>query len=334
MKDRCVAITHWVHPEVVHYLESEGCEVIANETKDTLCRAEILARARDAAALMVFMPDKIDDSFLDACPNLKIIAGALRGYDNFDIEACTRRNIWFTIVPALLAGPTAELTVGLLIAVSRRLLEGDDWIRSGQFKGWRPELYSMGLQNSQVGIVGMGQLGKALAKRLRGFDVSMVYSDLQQLSKQEENAIGLQYAEFNTLLSTSHFVILTTPLQPETFHLMNASTIAAMRPGSYLVNPSRGSVVDEQAVAEAITSGQLGGYAADVFEMEDWARPDRPHHIPDALLKDRSHTVFTPHLGSAVADLRLEIALAAARSIVQALNNQVPDRRVNWFHNH
>lgn len=328
MENRHVVITHWVHPEVIHYLESEGCKVTANETRETLPRTEILARAKDAAALMAFMPDAVDESFLDACPNLKIVAGALRGYDNFDVEACAKRNIWFTIVPALLAGPTAELTVGLLIAVSRRLLEGDDWVRSGQFKGWRPELYSLGLQNKQVGIVGMGQLGKALAQRLRGFEVRMVYTDPQRLSNPEENALELQYAEFATLLSTSHFVVLTTPLQPETFHLINASTIAAMRPGSYLVNPSRGSVVDEQAVAMAIQSGHLAGYAADVFEMEDWARSDRPQHIPQMLLDDRAHTVFTPHLGSAVDDLRLEIALDAARSIVQSLNGHTPDRSV------
>ncbi len=331
MKNRRVVITHWVHPEVIHYLESEGCEVIANETKETLSRTEILARARNAAALMVFMPDTVNESFLEACPNLRIIAGALRGYDNFDVEACAKHNIWFTIVPALLAGPTAELTVGLLIAISRRLMEGDNWVRSGQFKGWRPELYSIGLQDKQVGIVGMGQLGQALVQRLRGFDVHLVYTDPQRLSTADESALGLQYAEFATLLGTSHFVVLTTPLQPETFHLINSSTIATMRPGSYLVNPSRGSVVDEQAVAEAIQSGQLAGYAADVFEMEDWARSDRPHYIPQALLEDRVHTVFTPHLGSAVDDLRLEIALDAARSIVQALNGQTPDRRITQF---
>lgn len=328
MENRRIVITHWVHPEVIHYLESEGCEVIANETKDTLPNAEILARARDAVALMMFMPDKVDDSFLDACPKLKIIAGALRGYDNFDVDACAKRKIWFTIVPALLAGPTAELTVGLMIAVSRRVLEGDAWVRSGQFKGWRPELYSIGLQNRQVGIVGMGQLGKALAQRLSGFGVCMVYTDPQRLSNSEENTLGLQYVELETLLSTSHFVVLTTPLQPETFHLINSSTIAAMRSESYLVNPSRGSVVDEQAVAEAIAAGHLAGYAADVFEMEDWARSDRPQGIPQALLEDRNHTVFTPHLGSAVDDLRLEIALDAARSIVQVLKGQTPERSV------
>ncbi|MEM6433705.1 MAG: phosphonate dehydrogenase [Cyanobacteria bacterium P01_D01_bin.115] len=328
MKDRRVVITHWVHPEVIHYLESAGCEVIANDTKGTLPKAEILARAQEAVALMAFMPDQVDASFLDACPKLKIIAGALRGYDNFDVEACTKRNIWFTLVPALLAGPTAELTVGLLIAVSRRLLEGDDWVRSGQFDGWRPELYGTGLQNKQVGIVGMGQLGKALAQRLRGFDARIVYTDPQRLSDLEESSTGLQYEGFYDLLNTSHFVVLTTPLQPDTFHLINSSTIAAMQPGSYLVNPARGSVVDEQAVAAAIASGQLAGYAADVFEMEDWARSDRPHHIPQTLLEDRTRTVFTPHLGSAVADLRLEIALDAASSIVQALNGQAPERRV------
>ena len=171
-----VVLTHWVHSEVLDFLR-QSCEVIANPTRDTLPQDEILRRTKDAQGLMVFMPDSIDATFLDACLELKLIAGALRGYDNFDVAACRDRNIWFTIVPDLLAAPTAELTVGLMIGLGRRMLEGDAHIRSGDFVGWQPILYSPGLLGKTVGIVGMGKLGQALVPRLAGFDCRLIYSD-------------------------------------------------------------------------------------------------------------------------------------------------------------
>lgn len=325
-----VVITHWVHPEIIERL-SDRTTVIANQTKETLSRAEIIKRAKDAHALMVFMPDCIDDEFLAACPQLKVIAGALRGYDNFDVAACTQRKIWFTIVPELLAAPTAELTVGLLLNLARRLLEGDNLIRSGQFQGWRPQLYSTGLQDQTLGIVGMGQLGKALAQRLAGFEMKLFYYDPVPLDPELETTWKIKKLPWKSLLQQSKYVVLNVPLQPETFHLINSDAIAQMQPGSYLINPCRGSVVDEEAVAQAIRSGQLAGYGADVFEMEDWARKDRPHQIPQSLLSDRTSTFFTPHLGSAVHKIRYEIALEAAHNILQVLDGNVPQGKVNYF---
>lgn len=148
-----VLITHWVHPEVIQLLEQE-CEVIANPGRDTLPRAEILARSREAQAIMVFMPDYIDEEFFQACPALRIVAGALKGYDNFDVAACTRHQVWFTVVPDLLTIPTAELAIGLLLGLTRRLREGDALIRSGTFQGWRTQLYGSGLTGRTLGIIG------------------------------------------------------------------------------------------------------------------------------------------------------------------------------------
>jgi phosphonate dehydrogenase len=323
-----VVITHWVHPEVIEFL-SHTCEVVANPTKETLSRQEILSLAIDAEALMVFMPDRIDAEFLQKCPKLKIIAGALRGYDNFDVEACTQQGVWFTIVPTLLADPTAELTIGLLLGLTRRMVEGDAVIRSGQFAGWRPRLYGVGLHHRTLGIVGMGSLGQAFAKRLAGFDMKVLYTDLQPLSSETEQALGLSYVSFETLLAESEFVVLMVPLIAETFHLIDRSTLAQMKPGSFLINPCRGSVVDELAVADALESGHLAGYAADVFEMEDWARSDRPRSIPQALLDAKDKTFFTPHLGSAIHTVRRDIALEAAENILQALRGEVPKGAVN-----
>jgi phosphonate dehydrogenase len=163
-----VVISSWVHPEVIHLLET-SCEVVSNETRGALEKKELLRRCRDAFGLMAFMSERIDDSFLAECPNLRIVACALKGYDNFDIEACTRRGAWLTIIPDLLTAPTAELTIGLMIALGRKMLSGDRLVRSGQFGGWRPILYGQGIEGSTVGILGAGAVGggdRATACRL------------------------------------------------------------------------------------------------------------------------------------------------------------------------
>ncbi len=323
-----VVITHWVHPGVIRLLE-QSCEVIPNTTRETLPREEILRRAQDAHAIMVFMPDTIDDDFLAACPNLKIVAASLKGYDNFDVESCTRRGIWFTIVSDLLTIPTAELAVGLLIGLARRMLDGDRFIRTGEFRGWRPRLYGTGLAGRCLGIVGMGDVGQAIAKRLSGFDAALLYTDPLSLPRHEEEARKLSHVPLDVLLALSDFVLLSVPLSPDTRHLIDEKALAKMKPGSFLINVGRGSVVDEQAVAFAVQSGHLAGYAADVFEFEDWVRKDRPPTVPLSLLEMTGATFLTPHLGSAVEDVRREIALEAARSILQAFAGIKPEGAIN-----
>jgi phosphonate dehydrogenase len=325
---RGVVITHWVHSEVIAFL-SQRCEVIQNTTRETLPREEILKRAGDAHAIMVFMPDLVDEDFLFNCPKLKIIACALKGYDNFDVDACTRRGIWVSIVPDLLTTPTAELAIGLLIGLTRRMLEGDSFVRSGKFNGWRPELYGAGLAGRTLGIIGMGAVGQAIARRLVGYEMNVIYSDPIPLAKEKEDAVGLTRVSLTDLLAYSDFVVPLLPLNPETMHLINTTTISQMKPGSFLINACRGSVVNEQDVADALASGHLAGYAADVFEMEDWARTNRPHHIPQELLDNGKQTFFTPHLGSAVDNVRREIAMEAALNILQALNGKMPQGAIN-----
>jgi phosphonate dehydrogenase len=323
-----IVLTHWVHPETIDFLQTTA-NVIPNTTRETLPREELLSRAKDADALMVFMPDRIDAQFLDACPQLQIVGAALKGYDNFDIDACTKRGIWFSIVPDLLTIPTAELTIGLLLGLTRHLPEGDRRIRSGSFHGWRPELYGAGLTGRTLGIVGMGAVGRAITKRLSGFDMRLVYCDNVALTDDQEQAWGARRVSLNELLATSDFVVPMLPLTQQTLHLFNADTISKMQPGSYLVNACRGSVVDEHAVVEALRTGRLAGYAADVFEMEEWARPDRPDGIPRALLDNTAQTFFTPHLGSAVSEVRIEIERQAASNIIQALAGDRPVGAIN-----
>jgi phosphonate dehydrogenase len=301
-----VVITQQVFPETIQLL-SPHAEVIVGPPN------------RDADALMVFMPDSLDEAFLRSCPNLKIVAAALKGYDNFDVDACTRLGIWFTIVPDLLTEPAAELALGLMLALARNVFAGDRLIRTGEFHGWRPILYGTGLAGSTVGIVGFGAVGRALARMLQGFSCTVQHHD-----PSVEHSIPLE-----TLLASSDFILPLLPLTPDTLHLFNRETLDRIRPGAYLINVSRGSVVDEEAVADALESGQLAGYAADTFEMEDWARHDRPRQINPRLLRLTDRTLFTPHLGSAVASTRREIELAAANNILQALRGERPSGAIN-----
>jgi phosphonate dehydrogenase len=273
----------------------------------------------DADALMVFMPDSLDEEFLQCCPNLQIVAGALKGCDNFDVEACTRLGIWFTVVPDLLTEPTAELALALLLGLSRNVLAGDRLIRSGEFQGWRPILYGTGLAGSVIGIIGFGAVGRALSRMLQGFSCRVQYHD-----PSIDGSIPLE-----TLLASSDFVLPLLPLNTQTFHLIGRQALIQMKRGSYLINVSRGSVVDEEAIAEALEAGHLAGYAADTFEMEDWARRNRPRQINPRLLQLTDRTLFTPHLGSAVASARLQIELAAAQNILQALRGERPSGAIN-----
>lgn len=322
-----VVVTNWVHPEVTDYL-STHLEVDANSSREPWSHDALLARATDADALLAFMTDRVDGAFLERCPRLRIAACALKGADNFDVEACARRGVHVTIVPDLLTAPTAELTVGLMIALGRNVLAGDALVREGNFRGWRPTLYGRGLAGSTVAVLGMGAVGRALAGRLRGFGCALVYYDERRLDPADEDALGLTYLPFDALLERGDFLVLTVPLTPRTQHLIDATALSRLKRGALLVNPARGSIVDEEAVADALEAGHLGGYAADVFEMEDWARADRPLDIPPRLLAHPA-TVLTPHLGSAVDAVRREIAMSAARDIVACLSGQRPAGAVN-----
>lgn len=326
MKPRIV-LTHKVHQEVLDFLGRDA-ELLTNQTANTLPAAEVLARASQADAMMAFMPDRVDEAFLSACPRLKIVGAALKGYDNFDVEACTRNGVWLSFVPDLLTVPTAELAIGLTIGLTRKILQGDARVRSGTFNGWRPELYGLGIEGSTVGIVGMGAIGRAMAARLNGWGARLLYTDRQPATADMEANLGIKWSDLAGLLSQSDIVILALPLTPDTVHVINAETLTQVKPGTYLVNPCRGSVVNEVAVLSALESGHLAGYAADVFELEDWARTDRPREIARDLLA-HANTLFTPHIGSAVQKVRLAIEMRAAENILQALSGKRPMDAVN-----
>ncbi|MBO0681465.1 hydroxyacid dehydrogenase [Mycolicibacterium sp. S2-37] len=322
-----VVLTHRVYGETLDLLGRQ-CRLRANQQEEGLAADELIRRTTSAEGLMVFMPDRIDAEFLDACPELRIIAGALAGYDNIDVDACTRRGIWVSCVEDLLTDPTAELAVGLLISLARNVLAGDQRVRD-DFRGWRPVLYGRTIVGSTVGIIGAGAVGRTAARLLAGFDTRLVYYDPRPVPPPQAAALQLERMTLDGLLGTSDAVIVCAPLLPATTHLLNRESLEAMRPGALLVNVGRGSVVDEAAVANALQSGHLGGYAADVFEFEDLSRPGRPDRVHPGLRDLPGRTLLTPHLGSAVATARRAIENRAAQAILQALAGEVPDGAVN-----
>ena len=326
-RKRRIVVTHWVEDDVLDLLQSYA-DVIANRTRETWSRSDVLDYCKDAHAIIVFMPDCIDDTFLATCPNLRIVAGALKGYDNIDVDACTRRGVWVTIVPDLLTAPTAELAVGLLLALTRNIVAGDRLMRQGHFQGWRPVLYGLGLDGAKVGILGFGAVGQMLAHRLAGFDVQIQFHD----PKVQTPPHGLEHTrpvDFEVLLKNSDHLVLCAPLNPTSQYLLNEENLKAMKPSATIVNVGRGSVVDEQAVANALQAKHLAGYAADVFELEDYSRTEGPQVMTKDLVEEMDRTVLTPHLGSAVIGTRHAIAHSAAVSLLQALQDQIPANAVN-----
>lgn len=323
-----IVATNKIFPET-HKLLTEHGELIANSAPEPWSHEVVRETCRDADAILAFMPDCIDASFIAVCPNLKVIGAALKGYDNIDATAAERAGVWVTIVPDLLTVPTAELAIGLMLGLGRHVLAGDRRIRSEGFHGWRPTLYGAGLDGARVGIVGFGRVGQTIAERLLGFRCRICAYDVRPHSVPPHLSSNVEAIGYDELLAQSDYIVLALPLTAETLHIVDAAALARMKPDALLVNPARGSLVDEGAVGDALERGRIAGYAADVFECEDWARADRPVGIDGRLTAPTAPTVLTPHIGSAVVDVRRRIELAAARSIIEALVGKVPEGAVN-----
>lgn len=328
MQEPVIVVTNRVFPETEALLAARG-RVIVNRADEPWSRQEVQARCREADAMLAFMTDEIDASFLAACPRLKVVGAALKGYDNIDAAAAERAGVWVTIVPDLLTIATAELAIGLMLSLGRHIPAADRSIRASGFHGWRPAFYGRGIADTTVGIVGFGNVGRAIAARLAGFGCTMLVCDARGIPAGEPLAHQVRRSTLPDLLAGSDYVVLALPLTSATLHIIDRAAIAAMKCGALLVNSARGSLVDEVAVADALETGRLGGYAADVFQCEDWAQFDRPTGIDGRLTRADAHTVLTPHIGSAVAGVRRDIELSAARSILAVLSGQTPDEAVN-----
>lgn len=323
-----VVVTNWVHDAVLEKLR-QSCAVVANPNREPWPAETLRAHLKDADGVIVFMPDKIDAEVLRAAPKLKMVSCCLKGFDNFDIDACTERGVLVTILPDLLTEPGAELAIGTMIASGRHMLSADSYIRRGEFKGWRPRFYGKSLAESTIGILGFGAVGQSIAERLAGFRSKVIYWDKRKFDRPTEKRLGASYSEFNDVISKSDFLVLALSLTSETRHIIDAEQLSRMKEGSILINFARGSLVDEAAVAKALEVGPIGFFAADVFEFEDWALPDRPKDIHPALLAQSDRTLFTPHLGSAVTRVREEMALQSAENIIAFFEGRLPNGALN-----
>lgn len=317
-----IVVTNRIHSEVRARLEQLG-HVVVNPSIEPWSQSVLSEQLKDATAMMGFMTDCVDEKLLKQAPSLKIVACALKGFDNYDIPACTARGIWVSIVPDLLTEPTAELAVGLGISLGRFILQGDHLMRTTAFKGWRAQLFGQGLHNSVVAILGLGMVGQAIAQRLSGFGCKHL------LGVDPLNTMaGVISCNLEEALTTADYVFVTIPLTDSSINMLNHEQLVYCKPGQLMINVGRGSVVNEQAVADALEQGRLAGYAADVFACEDWGLENRPHQIEPRLLA-HPNTVLTPHLGSAVSAVRLAIEHRAADNIIAALRGEVPPDAMN-----
>jgi phosphonate dehydrogenase len=317
-----ILVTQPVHADVAERLSGLGT-LDLHPGPEPLSREELTQRLAGATAVIGFMTDRIDAPALRDAHELRIVACALKGFDNYDVDACTRAGVWVSIVPDLLTESTAELAVGLAIGLGRHLRQGDAIVREGGFRGWRPVLYGQGLAGSTVAVIGMGCVGHAIAERLRGFGCRLLGVDTRAAMPT-----GVEHATLDGALRQADLLILALPLTDSTLHLVGDSEIARAKRGALWVNVGRGSVVDETAMARHLATGQAGGYAADVFECEDWGLPARPPEV-SAALRSHTHTLFTPHLGSAVTAVRRAIEHRAVDNVEAVLKGLAPDDAIN-----
>lgn len=285
-----------------------GLEV-AVHPGETMSRDELLAGSFGASAIVAMLTEKIDDALLEQAPRLRIVANHAAGYDNVDVEACTRRGIWVTHTPGVLTESTADLAFALLLAVARRLREGEALLRGGGFRGWTPTmLLGRELRGATLGIIGYGRIGRAVARRAEGFGMRVLWSS---------RSGGV---ELDELLRVSDVVSLHAPLAPGTRHLIGPAELLRMKRGAILINTARGALVDEAALVRALESGHLGGAGLDVFE-------DEPRVHPGLIARD--DVVLLPHLGSATQETRAMMAQLALADVQRVLRGEPPAHPVH-----
>jgi glyoxylate reductase len=285
-------------------------------------KRELIAAARSCDILFGRLHDKIDRDVLAANPRLKALCSMTITPDNIDVAAATELGIIVTVVPAMVVEATADIAFGLILAVARRMLEGDRLLRKGGFPGAQSNhLAGSWVYGKTIGLIGGGgRIGKAVARRAHGFSMRVLYWTPRRKSEEEERQAGIAYVPLEQLLAESDFVSLHCPMRPETRHLIGARELKTMKKSAYLINTARGPVVDEAALARALTRGQIAGAGLDVFEHEPKVEP---------ALKKLNNVVLTPHLGSAVAELREQMAHVVVDNILAVLETRRPPNCIN-----
>ena len=305
-----IVVTRGLPEPALAALRDSGADVWVSPEDRALEPGELHAAVRGADAAVVMLHDCVDDAFLDAAGGqLRVVANVAVGYDNVDVEAVRRRGVRFTNTPGVLTDATADLAIALMLAITRRLGEGERLLRAREPWAWAIDfMLGRGLRGKTLGIVGYGEIGRAVAERARAFGMEVVFT--------RRSPGGVTHAQ---LLERSDVVSLHCPLTEETRHLIDADALRAMRDDAYLVNTARGPVVDEAALAAALRDGVIAGAALDVFEREPEVHPG---------LLDLDNVVLVPHLGSATRETRTAMAELAAANVLAVLRGDEPPTAV------
>lgn len=319
--ERRIVVTRWIPEPALEVLRTLG-EVHVCDQDRALEPAELHEAVRGADAVVSMVHDRIDADVVEAAGSgLRIVANVAVGYDNVDVEALSRHGVTATNTPGVLTDATADLAFGLLLMVTRRLAEGERLLRSGTSWSWNMAfMLGTGLQAKTLGIVGMGGIGQAVARRARAFGMEIAYTGRSRVSTGLEGELDARYLPMDRLLDESDVVSLHCPLTEQTRHLIDATALERMKPSAVLVNTSRGPVVDEQALARAVRHGTIAGAALDVFENEPKVEPE---------LLDLDNVVLAPHLGSATTETRTAMAVLAARNVADVLDGDGARTPVN-----
>ena len=315
---------------VSRLIDREALDMIAEVAEMEVWRDELpppyevlLEKVKDVDGLLSLLSDRVDTTLMDAAPKLKVISNLAVGYDNIDITEATKRGIQVGNTPGVLTETTADIAFALLMATARRVVEADRHVRKGQWKTWGPMiLLGQDIHHATLGIIGLGRIGIEVAKRARGFNMNVLYHDIVRNSEETERQLGVKYiSELTELLSTSDFISVHVPLLPGTHHLIGASEFALMKPRAVFINTSRGQVVDQKALYEALRSGKIFAAGMDVTEVE-------PISTDDPLLT-LENVVITPHIASASVHTRKNMAMMAAENLIAGLRGEVLPNCVN-----
>jgi glyoxylate reductase len=316
-----IVVTRKIPGDYVDKLK-KGNEVWVSDLDRPLTPDELLEKARGADVILSLLTDHIDGEVMDSVgPQLKLISNYAVGFDNIDVTAATQRNILVCNTPSdEVNEAVAEHTWALILSLTRRVVEADEAVRRGAYKGWEPDIFlGMSLKGKTLGIVGLGRIGTMVARRAKGFEMNVVYTK-RSPEPDVEKELGIKFLSLSDLLSVSDIVSIHVPLTEETRHMMNATTFSQMKNDSYLINTARGSVVDEHALADALRSGKLSGAAIDVFDNE-------PNVHPELIGMEK--VVLTPHIASATHEARAKMGELAVGAILDALSNKKPLNLVN-----
>ncbi len=310
-----VFVTRQIPESGIKILKEAGFEVEVSDFDGVLPRPQLLQKVKGVDAILSLLTDKMNAEVMEAAgPQLKIIANYAVGIDNIDLKDAAAHNVIITNTPEVLTESVAEHAIALMFAISRRIVEADQYMRDGKYVGWQPLLFlGNDLLGKTLGLVGLGRIGAAVAKRMHdGFEMNIIYYDVKR-NEELEKQYHLTYVDLETLLKKADFVSVHVPLLPGTRHLVGETQLKAMKKTAYLINTSRGPVIDEKALVETLKAGEIKGAGLDVYEQEPKMAPG---------LAELPNTVLTPHTASATEETRAAMSELAAKNIIEVLEGR------------